>query len=91
MQAILAKPHDDLLLAMGRLFLAEAVVLKRCVPQSAEFPVAAPGLGELLAGEPRDGHVFDAIGGKIALGTLVNNTLSLAELLNKVVEDTDNG
>lgn len=29
--------------------------------------------------------------GKIALGTLVNNTLSLAELLNKVVEDTDNG
>ena len=29
--------------------------------------------------------------GKIALGTLVNNTLSLAELLNKVVEDTENG
>lgn len=28
---------------------------------------------------------------KLSLGTLVNNTLSLAALLNKVVEDTDNG
>ena len=28
---------------------------------------------------------------KLSLGTLVNNTLSLAELLNKVVEDADNG
>lgn len=28
---------------------------------------------------------------KLALGTLVNNTLSLAEMLNKVVEDSDNG
>lgn len=28
---------------------------------------------------------------KLALGTLVNNTLSLAEMLNKVVEGSDNG